>query len=150
MGMNRFFEQTRRLACELADMDWARDAAGITDSDYQNVYKYEEKPTTIVRMTDGEQEPSVLTLESEEDWASWLQSVNVSYDISRMVLIHLHRRSNPVQMDRSLAMFSFLRNDQESPYSPPHAGSGPESGLKHTSRKCPPSLEPKRRRRLLH
>jgi len=58
--MNRFFEQTRRLACELADMDWARDAAGITDSDYQNVYKYEEKPTTIVRMTDGEQVQATL------------------------------------------------------------------------------------------
>jgi hypothetical protein len=35
-------------------MDWARDVVGISESDYRNVYKYEEKYTTVVRMTTGQ------------------------------------------------------------------------------------------------
>ncbi|KAH7380991.1 hypothetical protein BKA64DRAFT_685465 [Cadophora sp. MPI-SDFR-AT-0126] len=66
--------RTRRFACEAVDMDWARDSTGISDSDYRNVYKYEEKPTTVVRMTSGDTEPSIVTLKSEEDWNAWLQS----------------------------------------------------------------------------
>jgi hypothetical protein len=42
---------TRKLREE---MDWARDATGISDNDYRNVYKYEEKHTTVVQMTTGE------------------------------------------------------------------------------------------------
>ncbi|CZR63864.1 uncharacterized protein PAC_13761 [Phialocephala subalpina] len=55
-------------------MDWARDATGISDNDYRNVYKYEEKPTTVVRMTTGDKEPSILSFKSEEEWVSWLES----------------------------------------------------------------------------
>jgi hypothetical protein len=36
-------------------MDWARDATGISNSDYRNVYKYEEKYTTVVRMTTSDE-----------------------------------------------------------------------------------------------
>lgn len=34
-------------------MDWARDNAGINDNDLDNVFRYEEKPTTVVRMIMG-------------------------------------------------------------------------------------------------
>jgi hypothetical protein len=35
-------------------MDWARDVAGISEGDFRNVYKYEEKHTTVVRMSAGQ------------------------------------------------------------------------------------------------
>jgi hypothetical protein len=31
-------------------MDWARDNAELSDKDLDNVFKYEEKSTTVVRM----------------------------------------------------------------------------------------------------
>jgi hypothetical protein len=31
-------------------MDWARDNTGLSDRDLENVFKYEEKSTTVVRM----------------------------------------------------------------------------------------------------
>ncbi|KAH8746302.1 hypothetical protein F5882DRAFT_422864 [Hyaloscypha sp. PMI_1271] len=55
-------------------MDWARDVVGISESDYRNVYKYEEKYTTVVRMTTGQKESSISSLKTEEDWASWIDS----------------------------------------------------------------------------
>jgi hypothetical protein len=35
-------------------MDWARDNAGLSDRDLDNVFKYEEKSTTAMRMLAGE------------------------------------------------------------------------------------------------
>jgi hypothetical protein len=35
-------------------MDWARDNAGLSDTNLDNVFKYEEKSTTVVRMLAGE------------------------------------------------------------------------------------------------
>jgi len=35
-------------------MDWARDNSGLSDRDLDNVFKYEEKSTTVVRMLAGE------------------------------------------------------------------------------------------------
>jgi hypothetical protein len=34
-------------------MDWARDNAGVSEKDFDNVFKYEEKPVTVVRMLAG-------------------------------------------------------------------------------------------------
>jgi hypothetical protein len=31
-------------------MDWARDNAGLSDKDLDNVFKYEGKSTTVVRL----------------------------------------------------------------------------------------------------
>jgi hypothetical protein len=35
-------------------MDWARDNSGLSDRDLDNVFKYEEKSTTVVRILAGE------------------------------------------------------------------------------------------------
>jgi len=35
-------------------MDWARDNARLSDKDLDNVFRYEEKSTTVVRMLVGE------------------------------------------------------------------------------------------------
>jgi hypothetical protein len=35
-------------------MDWARDNSGLSDRDLDNVFKYEDKSTTVVRMLAGE------------------------------------------------------------------------------------------------
>jgi len=35
-------------------MDWARDNAGVSDRDFDNVFRYEERPTTVMRMIVGE------------------------------------------------------------------------------------------------
>jgi len=42
-------------------MDWARDNAGISDKDLDNVFRYEEKPATVVRMLVGKkvQRPNI-------------------------------------------------------------------------------------------
>ena len=34
-------------------MDWARDNAGVSEKDLDNVFRYEEKPATVVRMLAG-------------------------------------------------------------------------------------------------
>lgn len=34
-------------------MNWARDNTGLNDKDLEHVFKYEEKPTTVVQMIDG-------------------------------------------------------------------------------------------------
>ena len=35
-------------------MDWARDKTGLSGKDLDNVFKYEEKSTTVVRMLSDE------------------------------------------------------------------------------------------------
>lgn len=35
-------------------MDWARDLAGISENDYRDVYRYEERHTTVVQMKTGD------------------------------------------------------------------------------------------------
>jgi hypothetical protein len=35
-------------------MDWARDNAGLSDKDLENVFKYEEKSTVVVQMLLGQ------------------------------------------------------------------------------------------------
>jgi hypothetical protein len=45
-------------------MDWARDNAGLSDTNLDNVFKYEEKSTTVVRMLSGEKvSPREMSLE---------------------------------------------------------------------------------------
>lgn len=34
-------------------MDWARDGAGVSEQDLNNVFRYEEKDTTVVCLYDG-------------------------------------------------------------------------------------------------
>jgi hypothetical protein len=44
-------------------MDWARDNAGVSDKDLDNVFGYEEKPTTVVRMLVGKKVQSLDILD---------------------------------------------------------------------------------------
>ncbi|KAF8862500.1 hypothetical protein BDZ45DRAFT_723050 [Acephala macrosclerotiorum] len=79
-------------------MDWARDSTGISENDYRNVFKYEEKPTTVVRMTTGDKEPSILSLKSETEWISWLGSEErprIDESKSGYVLILAKRTGEP-------------------------------------------------------
>lgn len=51
----REYQQHQRYTCLsthalVSVMDWARDNAGLSDRDLDNVFKYEEKSTTVVRM----------------------------------------------------------------------------------------------------
>jgi hypothetical protein len=43
-------------------MDWARDNAGVSDKDLDNVFRYEEKPATVVRMISGKKVQSSNTI----------------------------------------------------------------------------------------
>jgi hypothetical protein len=42
-------------------MDWARDNAGVSEKDLENVFRYEEKPATVVRMLGGSKVPHLDT-----------------------------------------------------------------------------------------
>lgn len=72
-------------------MDWARDNTALSNADLENVFKYEAKPTTVVRMlsrdevgvctsdvsnTYSQQKPIVWSLDGDEEWRSWLQHVS--------------------------------------------------------------------------
>jgi len=41
-------------------MDWARDNAGLSEPDLKNVFKYEERSTTVVRMLPEEKVMNAL------------------------------------------------------------------------------------------
>jgi hypothetical protein len=73
-------------------MDWDRNNAGLSEKDLENVFKYEKKSTTVVRMLVGEkvdardsqgcvpiltnsQEPMIWSLDGSDEWDEWLQSV---------------------------------------------------------------------------
>ncbi|KAH6662530.1 hypothetical protein B0J14DRAFT_570895 [Halenospora varia] len=51
-------------------MDWARDNAGVNERDLDNVFKYEEKPTTVVRML----RPEIWSLEGKSEWDDWIHN----------------------------------------------------------------------------
>ena len=38
-------------------MDWARNNAGISEKDFDNVFRYEEKPATVVLLLAGSMVP---------------------------------------------------------------------------------------------
>jgi hypothetical protein len=75
-------------------MDWARDNAGLSDTNLDSVFKYEEKSTTVVRMLAGEnvsfrtclsislligsQQPIIWSLEGKVEWNDWIQHVRES------------------------------------------------------------------------
>ncbi|KAN0102708.1 hypothetical protein V8E51_011021 [Hyaloscypha variabilis] len=55
-------------------MDWARDNSGLSDKDLDNVFKYEDKSTTVVRMLAGEKQPIIWSLEGKDEWEDWIQN----------------------------------------------------------------------------
>jgi hypothetical protein len=73
-------------------MDWACDNAGLNDRDIENVFRYEPKYTTVVRMLTSDkvcsrpllsgiqrltvlQKPVMWSLETESEWENWLREV---------------------------------------------------------------------------
>jgi hypothetical protein len=73
-------------------MDWDRDNAGLSEKDLENVFKYEKKSTTVVRMLVGEkvdsrdsqgcipiltnsQKHMIWSLDGSDEWEEWLQNV---------------------------------------------------------------------------
>ncbi|CZR52311.1 uncharacterized protein PAC_02188 [Phialocephala subalpina] len=61
-------------------MDWARDNAGINDNDLDNVFRYEEKPTTVVRMIMGKKRPEIWSLEGDLQ----MQTTDVSQELPQV------------------------------------------------------------------
>ncbi len=45
-------------------MDWARDKAGVSEKDLDNVFRYEEKPSTVIRMLAGEMVQLQITIDA--------------------------------------------------------------------------------------
>lgn len=48
-------------------MDWAEDFSGVSEEDFQKVWKYEEKHTTVVRLTSADEVCLFTTIDVSED-----------------------------------------------------------------------------------
>ncbi|KAH8652264.1 hypothetical protein BX600DRAFT_472188 [Xylariales sp. PMI_506] len=82
-------------------MDWPQENARIDEKDLRKVFKYEPKPTTVVRFLAGDNVPVMNCLETDEDWDEWMSSFfPKGYSSSGIVLIVARRPShadNPCQ-----------------------------------------------------
>jgi hypothetical protein len=95
-------------------MDWDRDNAGLSEKDLENVFKYEKKSTTVVRMLVGEkvdsrdsqgcipiltnsQKHMIWSLDGSDEWEEWLQNERPRIDrgSSGLVLILAKRTGEP-------------------------------------------------------
>ncbi|ORY00553.1 hypothetical protein BCR34DRAFT_546839 [Clohesyomyces aquaticus] len=55
-------------------MDWARNNAGVSDSDLADVFKYEPKPTSVIKMVESRgYQPQIWTLKSHDEWMEWIE-----------------------------------------------------------------------------
>ncbi|KAI1184742.1 hypothetical protein F5B17DRAFT_442397 [Nemania serpens] len=52
-------------------MDWVRDASGLHSWDLDRVFKYDPKPTTVLRIT--ENKAVIWSIETHEEWAQWIE-----------------------------------------------------------------------------
>ncbi|KAH8802628.1 hypothetical protein F5884DRAFT_802481 [Xylogone sp. PMI_703] len=68
-------------------MDWARDNTGVSEKDLDNVFKYEEKPATVVRMLVGSKEPEIWSLQGEKEWDDWIHNDRPHIDGSASGLV---------------------------------------------------------------
>lgn len=85
-------------------MDWARNDAGLSDNDLNDVFHYEPKPTTVIKMVESkgvsalsskdvlllifmtrQYQAEVWTLDSHDDWMDWIG--DVSSNRSFLILI---------------------------------------------------------------
>ncbi|KAI1370661.1 hypothetical protein F4677DRAFT_437808 [Hypoxylon crocopeplum] len=74
-------------------MDWPREKLGISETDLRNVFKYEPKETTVVRLGGPDNEIDVRPLRTDEGWEKWLDTESPSLDsrASGLVLILARR-----------------------------------------------------------
>ncbi|EPE33279.1 hypothetical protein GLAREA_06291 [Glarea lozoyensis ATCC 20868] len=83
-------------------MDWARDNVGLSAKDLDNVFKYEEKSTVVVRMmTDTDKKPEVWSLREQHEWEDWASTEcpRIDGQESGLVLILAKRageKSSPI------------------------------------------------------
>ncbi|KAL2274035.1 hypothetical protein FJTKL_03735 [Diaporthe vaccinii] len=54
-------------------MDWARDDAVLGPADLKQVFKFEPKETTVLRVTNQYNEPFLWTLKEEKEWEEWFR-----------------------------------------------------------------------------
>ncbi|KAE8448391.1 hypothetical protein EG329_009635 [Mollisiaceae sp. DMI_Dod_QoI] len=78
-------------------MDWARDQAGVSERDLDKVFRYEEKPATVIRMLAGKTKPEIWSLCGEDEWDDWIDSERPHIDgsASGLVLILAKRTGEP-------------------------------------------------------
>ncbi|UZP45169.1 hypothetical protein NXS19_012981 [Fusarium pseudograminearum] len=88
-------------------MDWANDNAICCQNEISRVFKYEERPTRVVRVFPGLREPLIRTMKDDKDWNTWFEEEHPKLDGSQsgLVLILARRggesRINPVQRMQS-------------------------------------------------
>ncbi|KAF1833333.1 hypothetical protein BDW02DRAFT_552741 [Decorospora gaudefroyi] len=55
-------------------MDWAMNNVGLSDSDLRDVFRYESKRTTVIKMVESrEYQAQIWTLESHDAWMDWIE-----------------------------------------------------------------------------
>ncbi|RBR26986.1 uncharacterized protein FIESC28_00254 [Fusarium coffeatum] len=55
-------------------MDWADDNAICCQNEASKVFRYQERPTSVIRVVPGLVKPLVWTMNSEEDWDNWFRT----------------------------------------------------------------------------
>ncbi|KAI1747212.1 hypothetical protein F4782DRAFT_522023 [Xylaria castorea] len=71
-------------------MDWVRDVSGLHSWDLDRVFKYEPKPTTVLRINGSK--AVVWTIETHEEWAEWIELTCPSPKDSQSGLVVLFAR----------------------------------------------------------
>ncbi|KAH7174316.1 uncharacterized protein B0J16DRAFT_181133 [Fusarium flagelliforme] len=81
-------------------MDWANDNATCCQDEASKVFKYHERPTTVIRVVPGLAEPLVWTMNKDDDWNNWFETEHprLGGSQSGLVLI-LARRSGEPKID---------------------------------------------------
>ncbi|KAI0380673.1 hypothetical protein F5Y04DRAFT_271355 [Hypomontagnella monticulosa] len=76
-------------------MDWPRENLGISEVDLRRVFKYEPKETCVVRLRSSDDDITIKSLKTDEDWEDWLSELpSIDGEEPGLVLV-IARRTEP-------------------------------------------------------
>ncbi|KAI1456405.1 hypothetical protein F4805DRAFT_458829 [Annulohypoxylon moriforme] len=120
-------------------MDWPRENHSISETDLNNVFRYEPKKTRVLRLERSDEEPSVSPLETDEQWMRWIDEELPKPDsrASGLVLIFARRtgqQQNLTIADDLIALEKELPRSERAQTFPIPVGGAPnaEKGLQPT------------------
>ncbi|KAF4456656.1 hypothetical protein F53441_1212 [Fusarium austroafricanum] len=73
-------------------MDWANDNAICCEHDFSTVFRYQERPTSVVRISPDGTKPLVWTMQDDLDWEKWFESKHPKLDGSQSGLVLIFSR----------------------------------------------------------
>ncbi|KAF2687628.1 hypothetical protein K458DRAFT_484890 [Lentithecium fluviatile CBS 122367] len=95
-------------------MDWARNNVGLSDSDLRDVFRYEPKRTTVIKMVESRgYQAQIWTLESHDEWMDWIEKeIQSMHSCERGFVLVLAKRTgeHTMEVSGSVSIDSWLNS----------------------------------------